>query len=144
MSSFIISEHIEEQDFETLFEINYKAFSDQPLLLVLFPGGLNPVSLLPNIARFKAGLRFGDANVVAAKAVDAQTGQIVAFAAIRMSKKNPFLPAEDNDRGFPTFINQREWLEAIFNPGGDRRQEIEELQVEGPYGCMYYCFLYRC
>ena len=74
--SFIVSENIEEKDFDPLFVIDYKAFSDAPALLALFPGGLDPSVRAQNVAGFKAGLRFGEAGTVAAKVVDEKTAKL--------------------------------------------------------------------
>ena len=131
---FTVSEHISEQDFNPLFIINYKAFSDEPALLALFPGGLDPTVRAQNVAGFKAGLGFGEAGVMAAKVTDTQTGQLVAFATLRIFDRNPFFPAEDGDVHLP-FADHREWVEWVFNTKSDRRRGMRELQVPGPYGC---------
>ena len=134
--SLIVSEKIEETDFDRLFVIDYEAFSDEPALLAFSPGGLDPSVRVQNVAGFKAGLGFGKAGTVAAKVIDTKTGQIIAFATMRMFDQNPFLPAEDSDLQFP-FADHREWVEWLFNSKNDRRREVKEVQVQGSYGCMH-------
>ena len=141
---FTISETVTEQDHDRLFVINYTAFSDEPALLALFPGGLDPSTRPQNVAGFKSRLRFGDLHLVAAKATDEQTGQIVAFSTMWMSDENPFYPAKDNDVHLPfAEPDKREWVEWLFNTRNDRRRTIEALQVPGPYGRMYRDSLFR-
>ena len=135
---FIVSEQIEESDYDPLFAIQYTAFVDEPVLLALYPGGLDPSVRAQNIAIFKTGLGFGDPNVAAAKAVDAQTGEICAFATMRMYDQNPFFPAKDSDVHLPWVAeDEKAYVEWIFNAKSDRRRNFEELQKPGSYGCMF-------
>ena len=139
---FIVSEDIGEQDYDRLFVINYEAFSEEPILLALFPGGLDPSVRAQNVASFKAGLGFADVNVKAAKVIDDQSSQIVAFATMRLFGSNPFYPAEDSHVQFP-FAEEAEWVEWFFNYKTDRRREIEKLTRPGAYGCMFFICV-RC
>ena len=135
---FIISETISEQDYEPLFVTNYQAFSDEPALLALYPGGLDPSARAQNVAGFKSRLRFGDPNLLAAKAVDEHSGQTVAFATMWVSDENPFYPAEDGNVHLPfAEPDKREWVEWVINTRKVRRATIEALQVPGAYGRMY-------
>ena len=134
---FTISETISEQDYDRLFEIDYLAFSNEPILLALFPGGLDSSARVQNVAGFKSRLSFGDPRLVAAKAVDEQTGQIVAFATIWMSDNNPFYPGPDSDVHLPfAEPDKRGWVEWVFNTRNGRRRTLKALQVPGPYGRM--------
>ena len=134
---FSISETISEQDYDRLFEINYTAFSDEPVLLALFPGGLDPSARAQNVTGFKSRLSFGDPHLVAAKAIDEQTGQIVAFATIWMSDENPFYPAKESEVHLPfAEPDKREWVEWLFSTRNNRRRTIEALQKPGAYGRM--------
>ena len=82
----VVNEQIEEDrehDYDPLLVIQYTAFSEEPVLLAMFPRGLESSMRAQNIATFKSGLGFGDPNVAAAKVVDSRTGEICAFATMR-------------------------------------------------------------
>ena len=136
---FTVSESISDQDYDRLFVINYTAFSDEPALLALFPGGLDPSVRAQNVAGFKSRLSFEDPHLLAAKAIDKQTGEIVAFATMWMSDENPFNPGPDSNVHLPfAEADKREWVEWVFKTRNDRRRGIRELQVPGAYGRTYH------
>lgn len=132
----VVSEKIAEKDYDPLFVINYKAFSEEPALLALFPGGLTSSARQENVAGFKASLGWEDPHVAAAKVVDDQTGQICAFATMRLYKENPFSGSKNAEvHLLHVDEKNRAHLEWLFSKKNDRRREIKELQVPGSYEC---------
>ena len=131
-----ISEKIEEEDYEPLFAIQFKAFVNEPALRAVYPGGLDPSSRAHNVARFKAALGFTRPNVRVAKVTDNETGQICAFATMPTYDENPLSGSEDSDIHFPHVDRKlRSSLEWIFNTKNDRRRYFKELQRPGSYCC---------
>ena len=134
----IVVDKIEEEDYDSLFSIQYQAFIAEPAITALYPGGLDASARSQNTAGFKAGLGWTDPQVAAAKVCDSSTGQICAFAIMRIYDKNPFSSAEDSDIHFPHVdTEKRAWLEWLFNTKNDRRRGFKELQVPGAYSCEY-------
>ena len=131
-----VSEEIAEEDFDSLFAIQYKAFSDQPALKACYPGGLSETARAENMARFISLLGWRESNVAAAKVVDDETGEICAFATMRVYDENPFSGARDSDLHLPHveegFRSAVEWT---FNTKNNRRRGLESLQVPGSYCC---------
>lgn len=133
---FIVSEDIADADFESLFAIQYKAFSNHPALKALYPGGLAEPARSENVARFIKALGWKEPNVAAAKVIDDQTGEICAFAIMRVYAENPFSGAKDNDIRFPQIDKEtRAAVEWAFNSKNNRRRSFEALQVPGSYCC---------
>ena len=137
----IVSDNISEQDYDPLFYIQYTAFADEPAILALYPGGLDPSVRPKNVERFKYGLGFTDPSVSAAKIVDNQSGQICAFLTMRRYEKNPFTGREDSDIQLPGLDEKvKPWLEWFFNQTTDRKRDVKELQAEGSYASAYICY----
>ena len=135
---FSVSTKIEEDDFDPLFVIQFKAFFNEPALRALYPGGLDASARSQNVARFKASLGWTKPNVAVAKVVDDDTGQICAFATMPTYDHNPFAASEDSDIHFPQVDEKiRKSVEWMFNTKNNRRRDFEALQVPGPYCCMY-------
>ncbi|CAF9908313.1 MAG: hypothetical protein ALECFALPRED_004377 [Alectoria fallacina] len=131
---FIVSQDIADEDFDSLFAIQYKAFSNQPAIKACYPGGLDEPARSENVARFINILGWKRSNVAAAKVVDDETGEICAFATMRVCEENPFLCAPDSDIHFPQVDKEiRSAVEWTFNTKNDRRRSFEALQVPGPY-----------
>lgn len=136
--TLVVSEQIEEQDYDALFLIQYQAFINEPAFVALYPGGLDLSTRAHNTARFKASLGWTDPQVAAAKVVDNQTGQICAFATMRTYDRNPFFGAKASDIHFPHVEEEKmAWLEWLFNTKNNRRREFKELQRPGSYCCEF-------
>ena len=134
----VLSEQIEEVEYDSLFVIYYTAFSEVAILLAMFPGGLAPSHRAENLVRFKSHLGLEELNTVAAKVIDDRTGDICAFATMRMYDKNPFFPGENSEICLPWMgEDKRAYIEWVLNSRKKRRKDIKELQVPGSYGCMY-------
>ncbi len=135
---FVVTELIEDEDYDPLFQIQYKAFINEPAFVALYPGGLDPSARSQNTARFRASLGFSDPQVAVAKVYDDQNGQICAFATMRIFGGNPFSGAKDSDVKFPHVDGDKKvWLEWLFNTKNDRRRKFKELQVPGSYCCKF-------
>lgn len=133
---FIVSEDIADEDFDSLFAIQYKAFSNQPALKACSPGGLDNPGRSENVARFIDVLGWKESNVVAAKVVDDETGEICAFATMRVCDGNPFAGAKDSDIHCPQVDEgMRSAVEWTLNTKNDRRRCFEALQLPGSYCC---------
>lgn len=127
---FIISEDIADEDFDPLFAIQYRAFSTQSAIKACFPGGLAEPARSENVARFIKILGWKESNVAAAKVVDDETGEICAFATMRMYDGNPFSGVKDSSINFPQVDEgNRSAVEWTFNAKNDRRRGFEALQV---------------
>lgn len=132
----IVSEEIADEDFDSLFAIQYKAFSDQPALKACYPGGLSEPARSKNVARFIQLLGWRESNVAAAKVVDDETGEICAFATLRVCGENPFSGAGHSNVHLPHLDGEiRSAVEWTFNTKNSRRRGFEALQVPGPYCC---------
>ena len=130
----IVSTRILEEDYDPLFYIQCTAFADEPAILALYPGGLDPSARAKNVEDFKHGLGFTDPHVLAAKVVDDLSGQICAFLTMRTHDKNPFTSRANSDIHLPHVdAKVRPCLEWFFNQRTDRKRDIKELQAEGPY-----------
>lgn len=133
---FILSEDIADEDYDPLFAIQYTAFSNQPALKACYPGGLDDAARSENVARFVNVLGWKESNVAAAKVVDDETGEICAFATMRLCDENPFSGAKESDIRLPQLDQgMRSAVEWTFNAKNDRRREFEALQVPGSYCC---------
>lgn len=133
----MISTKIDEQDYPALFEIQYLAFSKEPAILALYPGGLDPESYRKNVSRFKIGLGFTDPQVIAAKATD-ENGNICAFLVVRLFDSNPFCGTERSDVHLPNVDDKdRLWLEWLFNEKNERKSGVKEPQEPGAYACQF-------
>ncbi len=131
---FIVSEDIADEDFDPLFEVQYRAFSNQPAIKACYPGGLTEPARSENVARFVKILGWKEPNVAAAKVVDDETGDICAFATMRVYDENPFSGAKDSAIRFPQIDGgMREAVEWVFNAKNDRRRGFEDLRVPGSY-----------
>ncbi|KAF6218267.1 hypothetical protein HO133_006229 [Letharia lupina] len=118
---FIVSEDIADEDFDSLFAIQYKAFSNQPALKACSPEGLDNPGRSENVARFINVLGWKESNVVAAKVVDDETGEICAFATMRVCDGNPFAGAKDSDIHCPQVDEgMRSAVEWTLNTKNDR------------------------
>jgi hypothetical protein len=136
--AFVVSTQIEEQDYPALFEIQYLAFSEEPAILALYPGGLDPESFTKNVTSFKKGLGFADPHATAAKATD-KNGNICAFLVVRFFNSNPFCGTKGSDIHFPEVDDKdRPWLEWLFNTKNDRKGGVKELQQPGAYACKFH------
>ena len=134
-----LNENVTEQDYDALYEINHLAFTPGGLDLGLFPGGLDPATRAENVQRMVAMRGFGTPTVRTAKVVDDQTGEICAWASMRIFDGPPFMSKEKSDVRFPHVSDDlRPFLEWFTNLKNDRRREMVELQVPGPYGCMSF------
>lgn len=134
----VVSEDIRDEDYDSLFVIQYKAFSSDSALRALYPGGLDSASRASNISGFIAGLGWKESNVTAAKVVDTNNGEICAFATMRVYDENPFLNAAEGAIRFPHVDNSmRDAVEWTFNTKDDRRTKFEALQAPGRYCCEY-------
>ena len=134
--ALIVSEDIAAEDFGSLFAIQYKAFSNQPAIRALYPGGLDDHARSINVTRFIKALGWKESNVAAAKVVDGETGEICAFATMRVYDENPFSDAEDSDVRLPQVDETiRSAVEWVFNAKNDRRRGFEALRVPGSYCC---------
>ena len=131
-----VSEDIADEDYESLFAIQYKAFLDEPALKAFYPGGLKDHARSKNVARFIKALGWKESIVEAAKVVNVETGDICAFATMRVYDENPFSGAKDSDFRFPEVDKAlRSAVEWFFNTKNDRRRGFEALQIPGPYCC---------
>ena len=134
--ALMVSEDIADEDFNSLFAIQYKAFSNQPAIRACYPGGLEDHARSTNVARFIKALGWKESNVAAAKVVDCETREICAFATMRIYDGNPFSDADDSDVRLPQVDEVlRSAVEWCFNAKNDRRREFEALQVPGSYCC---------
>ena len=134
--ALMVSEDIADEDFGSLFAIQYKAFSNQPAIRALYPGGLEDHARSMNVTRFIKALGWKESNVAVAKVVDGETGEICAFATMRVYDENPFSEAEESDVRLPQIDGAfRSAVEWVFNAKNNRRREFEALQVPGPYCC---------
>ena len=132
----IVSEDIADEDFDSLFAIQYKAFSNQPVLKACYPGGLSEPARSENVARFIKLLGWRESNVAAAKVVDDGTGEICAFATMRVCDNNPFSDARNSNILLPQVEEEfRSAVEWAFNTKNNRRRGFEALQVPGSYCC---------
>ena len=130
--SLVVVEKIGEQDYDSLFYVQYTAFSNEPAILALYPGGLDPSVRAQNVERYKTGLGFTDPNVFAAKVVDDTSGEICAFLTMRVYDKSPFINRNDSDVRFPHVdAKLRPWLEWFFNSKYDRKRQMKALQTPG-------------
>lgn len=130
----MVSEDIADEDFDSLFAIQYKAFSNQPVLTACYPGGLDDPARSKNVARFIKVLGWKDSSVAAAKVTDDETGEICAFATMRFYDENPFSGGKDSNVHFPQVDEGiRSAVEWTFNTKNDRRRGFEALQVPGSY-----------
>lgn len=133
----IVSEEIAEVDFDSLLAIQYKAFSDQPALRACYPGGLSQPARSENVARFITLLGWRESNVAAAKVVDDETGEICAFATMRVYDESPFSGVRDSDIHLPHVDEEfRPAVEWTFNTKNNRRKSFAALQVPGSYCCV--------
>ena len=132
----IVSEDIADEDFDSLFRIQYMAFLNEPAITAFYPGGLAEDTRSENVARFIEGLGWRDSNTVAAKVIDDETKEICAFATMRVYNDNPFHNAKDSDIRLPQIDGElRSAVEWAFNTKNDRRRGFEALQVPGSYCC---------
>ena len=132
---FVVSETIEEKDCDSLFEIDYKAFSYKPVILALFPGGLDPSARAQNLAALKSEIELTNPQVQVAKAVDVHSGQICAYCVLQIADENPYIPANPSIICFPHVDeDKRPFVEWVFNAKSNRRREMKELQAPGSYG----------
>ena len=132
-----VSEDIADEDYDSLFAIQYKAFSNEPVIKACYPGGLEDEARSKNVARFIKALGWKESSVAAAKVVDVETGDICAFATMRLYDENPFFGAKDSDFRFPEVDEAlRSAVEWFFNTKNDRRRKFEALQVPGSYCCV--------
>ena len=98
----ILREEIVDEDLDLLFAIQWKAFAKQPAIAAFFPGGLSEHARSENIARLVKILGLKEPNVAAAKVVDEESGEICAFATMRLyEEKNPFTSGKQIDVDFP-------------------------------------------
>ena len=67
-----------------------RLFSNQPALKACYPRGLDDPARSENIARFIKVLGWKETDIAAAKMVDNETGEICAFATMRLYNENPF------------------------------------------------------
>lgn len=135
---FIVNDEIQEQDYAALLNIQYLAFSDEPAILALYPGGLDAVAFDQNVLRFKEGLRLKDPQVVIGKAMDKETGQICGFLVARLFEFNPFCGTESSDIHLPDLDSKDgPWVEWLFNRKNNRKKEIKDLQASSSYACKY-------
>ena len=133
-----LSENVTEDDYDALYVINHRAFEAGDIVMGLFPGGLDPSMRAENVQRFVSMRGWGSPTVKAAKVVDDQTGEICAFASLRLFDGPPFTSTEKSDVRYPHIGDDlRPFLEWVANSKNDRRREMKELQVPGPYGCVY-------
>ena len=131
-----VSEDIREEDYDSLFVIQYKSFAEEVVLSACYPGGLSDSARSDNVDRFVRVLGWKDTNVAKAKVIDEVTGDICAFATIRIYEDNPFLGKPKANHSMPQIDEPlRSAVEWVFNTKADRRREFEALQVPGPYGC---------
>lgn len=131
-----VSEDIADEDFDSLFAIQYKAFSNQPAIRAGYPGGIEDHARSTNVARFVKRLGWKESNVAAAKVVDGETGEICAFATMRVYDGDPFSNAEHSHVHLPHVDGAlRSAAEWVFNAKKDRRRGFEALQVPGSYCC---------
>ncbi|MCJ1381933.1 hypothetical protein MMC17_005045 [Xylographa soralifera] len=132
-----LSENIEEEDYDSLFEINYKAFHAEPILLALFPGGLEPSTCAVNVACFRTFVGGMEPHVAKAKVID-EDGRICAFATMQVHDENPFFGAEVKESAvhLPHIQEnqKRLFLEWFIETKNIRRKQIIGLQVAGSYG----------
>lgn len=59
MPQFVVSTEINDDDWDALFAICWKAFEDAPEIRAFFPGGLDPDHREQNVSKFKAGASSG-------------------------------------------------------------------------------------
>ena len=131
-----VSEDIADEDYDSLFAIQYKAFSNQPAIKACYPGGLEARARSKNVARFIRALGWKESSVAAAKVVNDETGDICAFATMRVYDENPFSGAKDSDIRLPEADEAlRSAVEWFFNTKNDRRRKFEDLHVAGSYCC---------
>ena len=135
---FSLSETVTEQDYDQLFAITQNASLGHSQLPSLFDLGLDdPAVRAANVARWATYRGFP--TIKAAKVVDAETGQIVAFATVKDLAGPPFASATKSDVRIPHVSEEaRPLLEWVNNCHNDRRREMAELQVPGRYLCMFY------
>ncbi|KAF4633299.1 hypothetical protein G7Y89_g4815 [Cudoniella acicularis] len=84
MAEFVLSEVIEEKDWDQIFVINYTGFQNQLEILALSPGGLDPKHRLTNIEEMKRGVFGGPIERLCAKTSELQSGQITSFISCRV------------------------------------------------------------
>ena len=126
-------------DYTTLYTINYRAFADEPAILALSPGGLDPSSLATNVAGFAAGIGLGDPHTASAKVIDTASSAIVAFAVIVLYETSPWVHDDDKPGGakvnFPHIAepDTRAWVEWLFGTKARRREATPELHAAGPW-----------
>ena len=131
-----VSEDIADEDYDSLFTIQYKAFLDEPAVKAFYPGGLEDHARSKNAARFIKALGWEESSVAACRVVNVETGDICAFATMRAYDENPFSGAENSDFCFPEVDEAiRSAVEWFFNTKKDRRRGFEALQVPGSYCC---------
>ena len=132
----ILHEEIVDEDFDSLFAIQWKAFAKQPAIVSFFPGGLDEPARSENVARFVQILGFKEPNVVAAKVIDEESGEICAFATMRLYEENPFISGKDSDLIYPQADEKlKEAIQWTYRSKAGRRRYFEALQMPGSYCC---------
>lgn len=132
----VLSEQINDTDFEHLFAIQYNAFWKDPVIRAFYPGGLSDSARWDNVEIFIRTLGWRAHNVATAKVVDVQTGEICAFATMRMFDENPFTFAQPPHFEFPHIDEAlRPAVEWVLNSKDTRRRTFEALHAPGSYCC---------
>ncbi|KAL8659036.1 MAG: hypothetical protein Q9202_007310 [Teloschistes flavicans] len=133
----VLSEQIHDTDFEHLFAIQYNAFWKDPVIRAFYPGGLSDSARWDNVEIFIRTLGWRAHNVATAKVVDVQTGEICAFATMRMFDENPFTFAQPPHFEFPHIDEAlRPAVEWVLNSKDTRRRTFEALHAPGSYCCL--------
>lgn len=128
---------IEPADYTTLYSINYRSFADEPAILALSPGGLDPSSLTTNVAGFAAGMGFNDPRKTSTKVVDTSSGAIVAFAVMVLYETSPWVGGDmpGAEISFPHVVepDTRAWVEWLFRTKAQRCHGMPALCTAGPW-----------
>lgn len=133
---FIVSEDIADEDFGLLFAIQFKASSNQPAMIAFYPRGLVEPARSENVTRIIKGLGWKEPDLAAAKVVDEETGEICAFATMRIYNEHPFSGARDSNICLPRVDEGiRSAVDWTFNTRNNRRRSFEALQAQGSYCC---------
>ena len=132
----VLSEDVVDEDFDSLFAIQWKAFAKQPTIKAFFPGGLAESTRSANVARFVKVLGLNGPNAATAKVIDEDSGEICAFATLRLYDKNPFVDGKETDIDFPPGDEKIKLaVQWAYRFKASRRRGLEALQVPGSYCC---------
>ena len=136
MQQFFLSIEVEEEDWDPLFVVSYKAFEDQPEITALSPGGLSPESRQSNVQRFKKSSFGGADERCYAEIIERRSGDPIAYVSSRVLRV-PRKDVDDNPAKRPPPVElpqikdreEREYYEWYWNAVRAALWDLEEAKV---------------